>query len=352
MDVFNSLDLTKHFFTVPTSDAFQEIRIPVWCLRGTYLIPNRFIEDLTVEGVFNPGDQVHTLLPAQGSPYNVLPYYLYGSNSSKDRVLNGYPFFYTGPPVSLQGSEEERHGELSGGGRMYGRVGNLNFTLNYLYTYNQDPVVVTKGIYIDPYHGAYLFGPFAPPLGVIGDFKHPKINIYGASFNYAIDALNAVVRGEAVYIPDQPYQNATTQGASIIRKDTVKYVLGFDRPTFFLPTSLAPHAANLGLQFFQTIYSGHHKLWIYNAPVDRTDNTATVYISQPFYHDQLYVDWFFGYDFMDCYWGQPGVRYEPGNKWRFAVYGNFLGGYDKRAYKFGAFDFTDGVLFRIQYQFN
>ena len=340
LDVFNPLDLTQHLFLEPIPEQFENIRIPLWAIRGTYLIPNRYINDLTVEGVFNPGDNVPTQLAETGAPFNLIHL-----------------------PPFIQLNPESRRGDLSGGGRIYGSVGAVSFTLNYLNTYNQDGISKSEGLVLDPIHGIPLFAlaglpysPFYPPFmydlnSIVVKSEHPKINIYGASLNYALESLKAVIRAEFAYTSDQPYESQRDP-SEIIERGTFKYVLGFERQTFLLPLSITLQAATVGIQFFQTIREGNEEdLFINQAPVDKEDNVASIYINQAFAHDTVSASLFGAYDFEDAYWIQSGLKYKPGMHWIFDVYANILGGGDKRPGKFGSLDFANGVLGRVSYQF-
>ena len=331
LDVFNPLDLTQHLFLEPIPEQFENIRIPVWALRATYLVPNKYIDDLTLEGVFNPGDIVATQLADRGAPFNLIP----------------------ALPPFIRVQDVDRRGDLSGGGRIYGKVGGVGFTLNYLYTYSQDGISRTKGLFKDSINGIPLLAPFGDftPYSILVNSEHPKMNIYGASANYALAFLNAVIRAELTYTPDQPYQSRRDE-REIIRAGTLRYVLGFERPTRILPLSITPSLASIGVQFFQSIRSGNERnLLINQAPVDKTDNSISLFISQSVLHDAITATFFFAYDFKGAQWIQPGLKYKPGNHWIFDVYANFLDGSDKRAYKLGALDFANGVFGRVTFQF-
>lgn len=336
LDVFNPLDLTQRLFLYNQLwEQFGDIRIPVWALRATYAIPNRKIDGLAIEGVFNPGDTVPTMMAAHGAPYNLVP---------------SVPRFVTV-------REEDRRGDMSGGGRVLGKIGNIAFTLNYLYTYNQDGILRNKGIFRDPTKGIPLlagFGDFTP-YSVLVRNEHPKVNIFGASFNSAPDWFGGVIRGEFTYVPDQPYEGRpSADGVSheIVRRGTFQYVLGLEKSLAILPISVTPSMTSFGFQFFQTIREGEPRdLAINQAKVDKVDNKLGMTISQSFSNDRFIATFFGAYDLKGCYWWQPAVKYKPGMHWIFDIVGNWLGGKDDRAYKLGGLDFASGVTGRITYQF-
>ena len=333
LDVFNPLDLTKRLFINPAPEQFQDIRIPVWALRATYSVPNRLIEGLAIEGVLNPGDFVPTTMPVQGAPYNIVP------------TAPGYVSF----------SPENQRGNVTGGGRVLGKVGGVNVTLNYLYTYSQDAILVNKGLVADPLNGIRFF-PGGPLMGIQILEAHPKVNIYGASFNYAWEGIKSVVRGEMTFTPDQPYESRRGLPGQVaqeyITRPTFKYVLGIDKSIAVLPLGWTPSMMSSSLQFVQTMRSGDPQFIAINqAPVDKVDNMATLYLSQPFMNETITGTFLAVYDFHNAFWIQPGVKYKPGNHWIFDIYSNILGGTDQRAYKFGALEWASGVFGRVTYQF-
>jgi len=74
MDVINPLDLSWNMFFEP--EEFENIRIPNWSIRASYLVEQnvaRWLKDFTIEGFLNPGDVLPTQMPDYGSPFNLMP---------------------------------------------------------------------------------------------------------------------------------------------------------------------------------------------------------------------------------------------------------------------------------------
>lgn len=332
LDVFNPLDLTQYFYIVPQIEEFQNIRIPLWALRATYLLPRiQYFNDLTVEGVLNPGNIIPEQLAKLGSPFNVVPYIPY--------------LRYIEP--------QNRRGHPEVGGRIYGSVGNFGFSLNYLYTYDQEAIFKSVGLVPDPINGIPMLAPYGDSTlySILLKNMYPKENIYGFSVNYFFEKLKTVTRCEFTYIPDEPYQSAINS-SKITEAGTVKYALGLDRDTFIFPISVTPEAMSVSLQFVQSIREGDPRDLLYNnATVDKMDNQMSLFLIQNFWHEQFSLIFLYVYDFKNAYWVQPGVRYKPGNHWMFEVYANDLGGADKRSGHFGSLNFANGVLSRITYLF-
>lgn len=90
LDQVNPLDLSQQFLNQRVYDEFDNLRIPQWMIRGVYKFPAFWIiPDLSAEVVFNPGDVVPTILPAQGSPYNPTPTFITLKEKVPGEILFG-----------------------------------------------------------------------------------------------------------------------------------------------------------------------------------------------------------------------------------------------------------------------
>lgn len=330
LDVVNPLDLSWHLFLDPFVEEFDNIRIPQWFVRATYTLPNPWIADLNVEAIANPGDVIPTLLPAQGSPYNLLPTFV----TVNDRVPRG---------------------KWIGGGRLIGKLSNVSLSLAYLSKPVDETIALSTGAVVDPEFGLPV--PVAPgvfvPLRFINKGVHPRVHIVGGSANYFDQTLGAVFRFEATYTPDQPYQKAPPprgQPTSIRRRDTWRYAFSIERPTAILPGR--DPTTILSLTFFQTIVDGAPSgILSSGAKVSQTAEQVAFALSQPFYRKRLYLDVLWVYDLDDASWVQPGLRYLHGDHWRCDVFANFLGGAEKRPGRLGALRFAEEVGLRLSYGF-
>jgi hypothetical protein len=333
LDVVNPLDIT-HLFAEPWKEEFDNTRIPQWFLRATYTVPNRWIDDFNIEMVFNPGDVVPTLLPAQGSPYNLVPTFV----TINDRVPRG---------------------KIIGGGRLLGKISDVNFSLAYLTKPVDDAIAVGVPPFavLDCKFGLPV-GPGPCPGGVlalrfINEGIHPRVHIIGGSANYYYDPLGAVFRAETTYTPDQPYQKTPPLGSgvtSITRRDTWKLALTIDRPTQLIP-GLDPTQI-LSLTYFQTVIGGKPRgIQIISSRVSKTTEQLAFTLSQPFYRKQLFFNFLSVYDFDDASWFQPGIQYVHGDHWRFDLFTNVFTGAEKRPGRFGSLKFANEVAFRVTWGF-
>ena len=122
----NPLELSQNLAFDRIAEEFDRVRVPQWFLRADYTIPNAAIPDLTAELILNPGVVVPTLIPPQGSPFNVVPAFL--------KVKN-----------------QVNQGEPTVGGRITGSIEPVQFSLNFVTKPNDDVALVSK---------------FIPPFGV------------------------------------------------------------------------------------------------------------------------------------------------------------------------------------------
>ncbi len=342
LDEVNPLDLSWHFVNEPLGrDVFDNLRIPIWALRVGYS-PSFFPTGWEIEGYISPDifAYMDTQLPANNSPYNLL----------------SFP-----PPIQFHDNINSGRYGVSGGVRLTGMLGPVNFTVAWLDRHDPDFIpVVTKvvGNFIPP-------STFIPTLIQI-EGQHPRFETVGASFNYFNDLTGVVARGEGVWDFARPFQNPKYP-TSTLRRDRWGYALAFDRPTFF--TEYQHHSTSLTLQFEQLWFEGGAQpVEVGNQVItSRHQEAITFLFEQPFegfnWHgwDGVYDEWYLDFSMIASLQNaavvSPMVRYEPGDHWRYAVWYNwYMGPYevptvDATIGGFGAFTWSNGVNISVSYQF-
>lgn len=322
LDTVNPLDLRQFFFFDRIYEEFDKIRVPQWFLRADYTIPNQTISDLTAEFILNPGAVVPTLLPAQGAPYNVIPAFL----SVRDDVKQGEPTV---------------------GGRVTGTFKDVQFSVNFITKPIDDPIGVFQ---------SFNGGCFAPPFNpldckVVLNGRHPRIYIVGGSTNYNWDWAGATFRAETTVTTDYPFLR-TVGGTplDIVKRPVWKSVLAVDRPTYLIP---GLSSMTIGFQFFETFTGGNlDGLTDSNgSKIDTAVHIFTIFFQQPLLEKRLSLEFFGLFDTDNAHWLQPGVHWEIGNHLRLDAYYNQFGGSEKRAGRFGAFNFASGPFLRFTYGF-
>lgn len=340
LDIVNPLDLTQHMSFEAGGEQFDHIRIPVWALRAQYQF-ERFA-GYSIDAFVIPGDYVPTALPDRGAPFNQLPF----AANAPPTVLPVAPFLI--PGLRVDDNLNDRRGDWEGGVRLLGDINGFQYTLNYLNKIDQDGITTLSGAYP---------GGFDPStLQVVLANHRKRLDIYGASFNWFWAQVGGVLRGELTYTPDQPYAGPLTAIApgvalpvSTVERDTVKWVVGFDRPTFVFPTE---QTMSISLQWFQTRREGDSDgITILNGPADKNETNFSLFLSQPVMNSQVSFDFLAVLDTDDAYWWQPQVRFMPGNQWRVAVYANIFSGSEQRPGRLGSLSWANEFNVSVTYQF-
>ncbi len=315
LDTVNPLDLSQSLQFDRAAEEFDAIRIPQWFLRADYTIPNTTIPDLTAEFLLNPGAVVPTILPAQGSPYNVVP---------SVAKLN----------------DQVHQGEPTVGGRLTGTAAGVQFSLNFITKPNDDATGIFKS-----------FSPLpAPPFAQISlDGKHPRIYIVGGSTNYVWQSAGAVLRAETTVTPNAPFQNGAA-ALKIVERPVWKTVLAVDRPTNVFPDL---DSMSIGFQFFETFTGGNglNKVRANGAKVDQAVHQFSLFLQQPLFQKRVTLELLGVVDTDDSHWFQPGIHWEIGTNTRLDLFYNEFGGAEKRAGRLGSFYWADGAFFRFTYGF-
>ena len=331
LDTVNPLDLSQNLSTDRAFEEFDRVRIPQWFLRADYTIPNESIQDLTAEFILNPGMVVPTILPPQGSPFNIVP-------------------------ASLKVRNQVRQGEPTVGGRITGTVDPMQFSFNFITKPNDDAIGVFRTLVPSPvFPSNCLFGvPGIPPAFpcVALNGKHPRIYVVGGSANYNWTWAGAILRAETTVTPNAPFSSNTAGiPTDIVKRPVWKTVLAVDRPTYLIP---GLDSMTIGLQFFETYTGGKREdlTDAAGAKVDSDVNIFTVFFQQPLFQKRVSLEFFGLFDTDDAHWLQPGVHWEVGNNVRLDLYYNKFGGAEKRRSRFGSnLNFVNGPFFRFTYGF-
>lgn len=307
LDQINPLDVTWHFVNEPLGrNVFDNLRVPIWAARASYSIP--FLPPgFSIEGYISP--DAFSFVPTEvgfqfpGSPYQ----------------LASVP-----PPLQYIDNVYSGRGGVSGGARLVGLLGPVNFSLVWLEGHDQDPVTQLTGV-----RGRLIpTPPYFIPTYIRINGQHMRYNTVGGSFNYFNDFTGVVVRGEASWNIGQPYQDLANS-SNIIRRDRYGYVLAFDRPTFFVPWQ--HHSTSLTLMYEQLWFEGGAQpAAIGNAVIPRHEDQLTFLFEQPIEGfdwrgwNGRYDEWYLDFSILEMIQQatniQPMIRFEPGDHWRYALY--------------------------------
>lgn len=351
LDVINPLDLSWRVIFDAMYEGHDNVRESLWMIRANYNMP--FIESIDNAGLellLLPGQFVPDFVPADGSPYNVIP--------------------------TVVKIHEERPNGPEFGGKFSGVWKRLEFSLNYFRAHSDYGVYIVDGsTSFDPVYGVPLGGDIVPPAGIgredllrlntLG--RHPLMHHIGFGLSYDENIhTKSVYRLEFLYEPNKPYERGVTipgvgsfTNAMTERMGTIKYCLGIDRPTWikFLNSK---RTFGLGFQVFQRFVvdnendlddmlitlSGGHK-------VQSLTTTFTFNIDTQYMQDRVHPIWFFAWDPRGGFWSSPQCEFVVGDHWRFYLQGTWVGGEDRNAANdgLGPMYWWDELMFRATYQF-
>jgi len=231
-DVINPIDFGRRSFLEP----FEDTRIPLWIAQATYKFGTVGpIEDLAIEADWIFDEFEPAGLGQRGQPYaNVfsnafsafsLLNEIYGPNS-----IIGLP---TTEPVYLSGSEIPAYTveNTQYGGRILGTWERINFTLNFLYRFQDVPALELKNIV------APLILPTDPPRAILPigapnyHIVYPRTYVYGFTVTGFEPYSEGVIRLEA-NLEDKAGVVDTSQLDNVQTTPILRWVLGYDRSTF------------------------------------------------------------------------------------------------------------------------
>lgn len=252
--------------------------------------------------------------------------------------------------------------DVTGGLRWSGQAGGFNYGLSYLKTYSANPIVNSS------------FVPFEQkPVGTLGDFIHPKINVVGASVSKDIAALDAVFSAETAFIRDSPYNVGTNffggqlpGFGGIKKKDAWVTSVRFDKSLRLMELigTVAPSFSSI--QVFDTFIQDYDKaddlveLVGFGAPVRRHTTILSGFITLNYLNNRLNPGLAFGADLTN---GDafliPSVDFSIGNNWRLLLEADIFmpnnqkrpGEVEIKAHPLGGFAHNNQLVARVTYQF-
>lgn len=249
------------------------------------------------------------------------------------------------------------------GARWSGRAGGFEYSLSYLKTLNLDPVVNS------------VFNPYVQaPSNEFAEFIHPEIDMVGGTLNYYLAPLDIVMRTEAAYTIDQPYNVGTNflDGAlpgfnGIKEKDTMQLMFGFDRifswvedvfgasrPGFFTAQVFDQWLVDFDEADDLVALAG------YGAPIKRHNAIVTGILSWNYRNDRINPTLAAGASVSNG--GGfliPSIEFVLRNHWRFKLEGDVFfddgsklpGEVEMGTTLFGYFANNDQLYARLTYQF-
>jgi hypothetical protein len=395
LDVINPQDLRFSPPAAPNLFNLDESRIPSWGLRMLYTVrpvSNTILEFFALPGTLDfPEQRVDEFMGANDTGDRKVRYGRWSAHPETRLVLAGRNAFgnlFANPlnPTGCVGAgclvipSTRRELPDAGdswkiGARITHSIGKLNFGVGYIWGFNpqaSDMVFKVTSVGCSAALGACLAG--QAPSVVNMKLVNDKTNIFAGHFNYTVDQLasipiNTAIRGEVALYPSEPYNISQYPGRfglkasanpkypdGIVEKNTLRYMLGFDRSTLIPFLQDDPwRPFRMSFQIFQRIIFDHEKgIHPFSSAqqIKTVTTNFTFRVSTGYLGDTILPDVFMSYDPAGYWSANPAVTYAPpwNEKITLSLIGAFYGGHNKFA-NLGLFSEKDSIFLKMRYQF-
>lgn len=301
LDVVNPQDFREFVL-----DEFEDSRIPLWSVNAE--IP---IKALTLQLLWIPDLTYHNIPEFDAA---------YAFHSNVPQAPPMIPFEIRDP---VRPNNPFKDSDV--GARLSAFVGGWDLTLNYLYHYDDAPVV-RRG-----------FGLTDSGFGIVAQPGYERTHLIGGTFSNAFG--NLTLRGELGYSFDKFYSTEKLMDADgVVETDEFAYVLGFDWFGF--------NETFLSLQVFQNFLTEDDDGLLR----DRVETSVSLNVQRDFLNDSLIAEtlWVHNVNHGDGFI-RPKLSYE----WRSdtKIWAGFDLFYGSEKGLFGQYDQRDRALVGIEWSF-
>ena len=217
------------------------------------------------------------------------------------------------------------------GMRMEGVYKGVGFSANALYYNSQLPSLRGGITSVDPFTGASGVYPYALAF----DIAFPRIFLVGGSADFYVDPIKSAFRVELAHTTGEEFAN-TMRPRLFSESNVIRYVVGWDRPTF-IPLLNNNRAFLISAQVFGQHLLDHE---LGNGPLgkvgipDWEENWVTTLLVQGFYkNDQILPRIIMAYDVRaQAAAIAPQVDWLINDSWRLVVGANFKVGNGERRF--------------------
>jgi len=318
-------------------------RIPLWMIRGTWNLGNVGpVTSLGLEGFLVPGNVDAT----------VSPFFPPGTAYAPPNPP-GPP-----PPFPFRKNEPETDWDNSRyGARFLGYTGGVNWSLGYQHTFLDNP---RTRFVSDPTNFTH----------VALEFYWQMVDILGGSFNYHIEGIDTIIRGEAGYfwgvnqsvpavntpvVPTglpAPFPPVAPVPGAFVESDELRYSLSFDKSVWIRWLN-SNNPWDFTLQFAATTILDHDDRMInaYGLPIKETEWNVTFIAMNMggWFNGSLLPEFVVNWDPRNIWFIQPALTYKWGDHVRTKlIYSTIIG--DELA-NAGTFNDRDQITLLLQYLF-
>ena len=320
LDVVNPIDYRD--WTIPE---WEDKLIPLWMVRAEFN-PTR---SSNFQVLWIPEYQP-TTVPYPFTPMSFRAIDIF-QQLANDLHFDYYPNLYDDankPALTMENS--------SVGVKWYQQIGQLGYSLNYMYKWTDVPHVKPQ-----IHDGVFRYNQ-----------TPDRVNLFGGSFDYNFNCLlgleQLVFRGEfAYYLNDTVYGAARPDWSVDYQKDRFDFVLGLDK-YFFVDYWVS-------LQYFcQTICDWKKNDALTNIAlgyVDPVENALTLFVMKDYFQEKINVEALYYWHDDGDMWLRPRVKWEAiGSKLWVILGGNMFWGH-KTTFA-GEHSQNDQVTLELKYMFS
>src|ERR1051326_5318591 len=247
-DIVNPIDYKRHAFL----EFYDQIRMPQWILHMVYNFGSLGpFSDFSVETDWNFDRPLGSYLGPGGAPYShpfadeIRGFKGFYSEGIPGGTFAGLPFPVPPGVLGLRKSSNPDYtlGNTQYGGRVQGIWEGVNWSIDYWHGYNDLPAFRLIPSLDNPILNDNVTTLLLNPTG--GNRKGAKIPLYdmryykretvGGSFDWPEEWTQSVWRAELTYSFQEHVNDTSDLDTAIQKTDVLRYVIGWDRPTFIKP---------------------------------------------------------------------------------------------------------------------
>jgi hypothetical protein len=144
------------------------------------------------------------------------------------------------------------------------------------------------------------------------------------------------------------HEATNTDFTTIDKVDNIKFMLGFDRPTWIKFLNPTRTFLVSGQWFHQTRFDWHKP----EHSNDRNSDLLTLLLQGNYFNDRWTPQVLIAYDTNNNWWYAPGLTWNYSGNWKFGIEANVFSAPNKGIdTSFGPFRENSEVLLRIRYSF-
>jgi hypothetical protein len=309
-DIINPLDFSWHYMF----ESWDDIRIPLRMINIVYNPPSQYA--LRFQLIYIPEDFRPNLFAPAGAVWAIpqVPQIVW------DQEHHEFPEKY-----SLD------NGQV--GERIRAVVRGVEMSLFHFY-HRADSAV-------------YTFDPRHLPLPL--HFQWPYMNTVGGTFNFFERFTSTVFRGEMAVTLDQPFTSTLLD--RIIKRNTLAFMLGFDRPTMLTWLNREKAFFISGQWYHKQIFNHDPNITDPVMANHRSQDIFSLLVNTEFWHSRIVPQFLGVWDIRGNGFLQPSIKYSPNQHWDVTLAANFIIADKETEGYWGPINRSDEVYLRVRYKF-